>query len=285
MKGYIDLTDYGWYEHLRASPGPKDANFWRPSSRALHLDVGTPVLFKLKAPHHAIAGFRYFAGFSVLPDWLAWDTFGDANGVGTLGELQERLSTIRKGAGIAADPGSRIGCCLIAEAVFFAPNDCVAPPNDWKRPIQTGATYDLSAGEGLRVWTECLRRIQGQTNELPVAAKTQARYGKPSLSLPPPRPGNLQGKRPRCLRSRLCGNARAFTARSGCRAHRSLRKRRSPSRFEWPLVALGHPPALRPWLCDRRQRPSLRGRTSAQRRLRKREIVLWVAWCAADASQ
>jgi putative restriction endonuclease len=184
MKGYIALTDYGWYEHLRASPGPKDANFWRPSIRALHLDVGTPFLFKLKARHHAIAGFGYFAGFSVLPDWLAWDTFGEANGVGTLGELQQRLSRIRKGAGIAADPGSRIGCCLIAEAVFFAPNDWVAPPNDWKRPIQTGATYDLSSGEGLRVWTDCLRRFQGETSELPAAAEMQVRYGKPSVLLP-----------------------------------------------------------------------------------------------------
>ena len=184
MKGYIAVTDSGWYEHLRARPGPQDANFWRPSARTVRLDVGTPFLFKLKAPNHAIAGFGYFAGFSVLPDWLAWETFEQANGVGTLDELQERLSRIRKGAGIEADSGGRIGCCLIAEAVFFDPEQWVAAPNDWKPTIQTGARYDLSSGEGLRVWTECLHRAGGKTTDVLALDQEEARYGKPTTSLP-----------------------------------------------------------------------------------------------------
>jgi putative restriction endonuclease len=184
MKGYIAVTDNGWYQHLRGRPGPQDANFWRPSTRAFRLDVGTPFLFKLKAPNHAIAGFGYFAGFSILPDWLAWDTFAEANGVGTLGELQGKLSKIQKGAGIEGDPGGRIGCCLIAEATFFDPNEWVAPPNDWKRNIQTGSGYDLSAGEGLRVWTECLQRVAGRTDEAPASHETEARYGKPTQVVP-----------------------------------------------------------------------------------------------------
>jgi len=77
VDGFVAVTDPGWYEHLSRTPGPKDANFWRPSARAFRLDVGTPFLFKLKAPHNAIAGYGYFAGFTILPDWLAWDTFGD----------------------------------------------------------------------------------------------------------------------------------------------------------------------------------------------------------------
>jgi hypothetical protein len=62
--------------------------------------VGTPFLFKLKAPHHAIAGFGFFAGFSLLPDWPAWDTFGDANGVDNLDALRGRLRNIQKDARI-----------------------------------------------------------------------------------------------------------------------------------------------------------------------------------------
>jgi hypothetical protein len=62
MKGYVAVTDPGWYEHLRRQPGPKDANFWRASTRAVRLEVGTPFFFKLKAPHRAVAGFGYFAG-------------------------------------------------------------------------------------------------------------------------------------------------------------------------------------------------------------------------------
>ncbi len=184
MKGYIAVTDSGWYEHLRARPGPQDANFWRPSARPVRLDIGTPFLFKLKAPHHAIAGFGYFAGFSVLPDWLAWETFEQANGVASFAELQRRLSRIRKDARIAGDPGGRIGCCLIAEAVFFDPEHWVAAPSDWKRTIQTGASYDLSTGEGLRVWTECLARVAGQTTGTTLAGEEEARYGKPTTIVP-----------------------------------------------------------------------------------------------------
>lgn len=184
MKGYIAVTDNGWYEHLRRHPGPQDANFWRPSTRAVRLDVGTPFLFKLKAPNHAIGGFGYFAGFSVLPDWLAWDTFSEANGVSTLGELQAKLSKIQRSASIQADSGGRIGCCLIAEAVFFDPGNWVAAPSDWKRNIQTGSQYDLSSGEGMRVWNECLQRADGLNVNASGSHETEARYGKPTTTVP-----------------------------------------------------------------------------------------------------
>ena len=156
--GFVAVTDPGWYERLARTPGPKDANFWRPSARAFRLDVGTPFLFKLKAPFDAIAGFGYFAGFTILPDWLAWDTFGDANGVDNLNALRSRLSKIQEGARIRADPGGRIGCCLIAEACFFPKGSWVSTPSDWSPRTQTGAGYDLSQGEGLRLWTACLER-------------------------------------------------------------------------------------------------------------------------------
>jgi len=64
MEGFIAVTDLGWYEHLSRTPGPKDANFWRPSTRPMRLAPGTPFLFKLKAPHNAVAGYGFFANFS-----------------------------------------------------------------------------------------------------------------------------------------------------------------------------------------------------------------------------
>jgi len=39
----------------------------------MRLSSGTPFLFKLKAPHNAVAGYGYFANVSVRPDWLALD--------------------------------------------------------------------------------------------------------------------------------------------------------------------------------------------------------------------
>ena len=185
MHGFVAVTDPGWHEHLSRSPGPKDANFWRPSARAFRFEVGTPFLFKLKAPWNAIAGFGYFAAFTILPDWLAWDTFGEANGVSSLAELRGRLARIQEGARIQADAGGRIGCCLIAEALFFPRNAWIKPPSDWSPRTQSGAKCDLSQGDGLRIWMECLERAQGvpQQDRL-VAAEQTARYGAPVVHLP-----------------------------------------------------------------------------------------------------
>jgi putative restriction endonuclease len=186
MQGYVAVTDPGWYEHLTTSPGPKDANFWRPSTRAFRLEPGTPFFFKLKAPYNVVAGFGYFAGFTILPDWLGWETFGEANGVGSLTELRGRLSRIQKGARIRPDLGGRIGCCLIAEAQFFPPDEWVKSPKDWKPRTQTGARYDLASGEGKRVFEQCLARVRDESDiAVPSrAAEPTARYGEPVLCSP-----------------------------------------------------------------------------------------------------
>jgi putative restriction endonuclease len=182
--GYFGITDPGWYEHLSRTPGPKDANFWRPSTRAYRLPAGTPFIFKLKAPHHAVAGFGFFANFTVLPDWLAWDTFGEANGVGNLRDLRSRLSSIQRDARIAADAHGRIGCALIAEARFFSRDQWVAAPRDWHPRTQSGEKYDLSAGEGARIWNECLARSPDAFPVLPNTLAERPRLGAPVLHRP-----------------------------------------------------------------------------------------------------
>lgn len=183
MDGFVAVTDPGWYEHLARTPGPKDANFWRPSARAFRLEIGTPFLFKLKAPHHAIAGFGYFAGFTILPDWMAWETFGEANGVASLAELRRRLSSIQDGARIQADPGGRIGCCLIAETRFFERSAWVAAPADWSPRTQTGARYDLAQDDGQRLWAECVASTASSAEVLQVRERA-ARFGSPVLHTP-----------------------------------------------------------------------------------------------------
>jgi putative restriction endonuclease len=185
MHGYVAVTDPGWYERLSRTPGPKDANFWRPSARPFaKLEIGTPFLFKLKAPYNAIAGFGFFAGFTILPDWLAWETFGEANVVDDLPALRSRLTSIQEGARIQADPGGRIGCCLVAESRFFPQGSWVSTPSDWSPRTQTGAGYDLSEGEGLRIWTACLERSVPRTSEVLVVGEPPARYGAPTLHVP-----------------------------------------------------------------------------------------------------
>lgn len=184
MDGFVAVTDPSWYERLRRRPGPCDANFWRPSTRRFNLAPGTPFFLKLKAPHHAIAGFGIFVSFTVLPDWLAWDTFGDANGVDDLDALRTRLRRIREGARIEADPLGQIGCCLLAEATFFSPEAWVVPPEDWSPRTQTGATYSLDVGEGQRIWHECLGRVGLPASRTLPSAPERPRYGAPTLHRP-----------------------------------------------------------------------------------------------------
>jgi putative restriction endonuclease len=79
--GTIAITDEGWYRFLAARPDVTELNFWTLSARrAFRAPSFSPFLFKLRAPHNAICGFAYFAHFSKLPDWLAWETFGSGNG-------------------------------------------------------------------------------------------------------------------------------------------------------------------------------------------------------------
>ena len=83
MNGTVGITDHGWYEFLLAQSGLDEVNFWTPSAHwAFRGDVGSPFFFKLKARHgHAICGFAYFARYTRLPDWLAWETFEVKNGL------------------------------------------------------------------------------------------------------------------------------------------------------------------------------------------------------------
>lgn len=86
MMGTVAVTDFGWYSHLRSHPELAEVNFWKPSAaRAFTAVEFSPFLFKLKAPHNAICGYAWFARYSALPDWLAWQTFGLGNGCDSLG--------------------------------------------------------------------------------------------------------------------------------------------------------------------------------------------------------
>jgi putative restriction endonuclease len=190
MDGWIAVTDYGWYQHLlarqmraRGTADDREVNFWQPSARSpKKMGEGTPFLFKLKKPHDAICGFGYFAGFSKLPDWLAWETFGEGNGVGSLAALRERMAKIRARNKIANQ--TEIGCCLIAQAQFWPPAQWVRQPRDWGPNIVVGATYDLAQGEGARVWAEARASAQREEMLRAVTVEDAPRWGRPVVVEP-----------------------------------------------------------------------------------------------------
>lgn len=188
MQGTIAVTDYGWYEFLQSRALP-EVNFWTPSDRrGFRAPEFSPLFFKLKAPHNAIGGFGYFARWSSLPDWLAWECFGEGNGCASLDELEARISGIRSRIGYVPSEGlNNIGCILIVQPTFFAPGSWVPQPTNWPARTVSAKAYDLTVGEGKRVWDECLARAADQSPVVvaPAAvAEPAARYGAGYLVAP-----------------------------------------------------------------------------------------------------
>jgi len=187
VTGTIAVTDTGWYEFLRARADLTEVNFWRPSAhREFRAPEFSPFLFKLRAPVNAICGFGYFARYSALPIWLAWETFGTANGCATRGEMEARLGRIRERIRFkGGDASGYIGCTLLVQPTFFPPDAWVRQPADWKARTQTDKKYDLTVGEGARVWEACLSLVARRTGPQTWAvAERQPRYGAPLLVAP-----------------------------------------------------------------------------------------------------
>jgi putative restriction endonuclease len=191
MDGTVAITDHGWYEYLR-DQGPLDeVNFWTPSAHfGFRGAVGTPFFFKLKAKYgHAICGFAFFARFARLPDWLAWETFGPRNGCATFKEMRRRIGGIRQRIDYhAARPSNEIGCILLAQPTFFEPQDWVLGPSDWPPANLRHKRYDITHGEGHRIYETCLERVARLRRPAAVQAdllsEPAPRYGTPQLVAP-----------------------------------------------------------------------------------------------------
>lgn len=189
MLGTVAVTDFGWYDVLERHT-PPELNFWTPSDRRrFSAPQFSPFFFKLKAPYRAIAGFAFFARWSSLPPWLAWECFGDGNGCESLAEFESRLASIRSRISyVRTGPVANIGCILLVQPVFFPRDAWIPQPSDWRDRTVSSAEYDLSKGEGLRVWSACRERAgmsSASDAVLPqVAGPVAPRYGAPQLVSP-----------------------------------------------------------------------------------------------------
>jgi HNH endonuclease len=187
--GTIAITDFDWYSYLSQQRSWDEVNFWKPTTtQPFRAPEFSPFFFKLKAPHRAIAGFGYFARYSELPEWLAWECFGTANGSASFDEMHAPLEKIRAKIKAAPQKGiSQIGCIVVVNATFFSRDEWIPQPRDWAESNLRHTVYDLDVGEGARVWAECLARVQPD-RELRVAESEHGielpRYGSPVLIRP-----------------------------------------------------------------------------------------------------
>lgn len=193
MTGFIALTNWEWFQFLRNEPNLDEANFWRPSDvRTPKLEPFTPIIFKLNAAHGGwIVGFGLFASHTVKPMWSAWEAFERRNGAPTMSALHATLSRIRNGKGLESDSAGNylIGNLMLSAPTFFRETDWIPPPSDWPRSgVMQGMGYDLTQGEGARVWHECqlvARAVGLGPESTDTVAEPQAhRYGDPVLVRP-----------------------------------------------------------------------------------------------------
>ncbi|MEA2186811.1 MAG: putative restriction endonuclease [Solirubrobacteraceae bacterium] len=79
-----------------------------------------------------------------------------------------------------------IGCIAITQPVFLAPDDWIPVPTDWSHNIVSGRGYDLTEGEGLRLWTACLERAAHthHLTEWTTEAIELRRHGQPQIITP-----------------------------------------------------------------------------------------------------
>lgn len=182
MKYWVGVTDNDWFRYLRSTPGLDEVNFWQPSGRApfTSLPEGTPFLFKVKAPHHHIAGGGFFLKYETLPPRLAWDAFGQGNGAEDYAQMVARIERLRR------ETAPEIGCSILG-APFFWPEDEWIPVAEYFRPnIVTGKTFDTTSTEGDRLWRMVEERLVRHPIKSRLVAESDdpAVYGDPRLFRP-----------------------------------------------------------------------------------------------------
>jgi putative restriction endonuclease len=157
MKIWVGVTDEQWFDRLSLLK-PDEVNFWQPSGgrKFAALAPGEPFLFKLHSPKNFIVGGGHFVRHSPLPASLAWDAFGEKNGVASYRELLSRVRRYRK-EGDSVDPV--IGCNVLAEPFFFARAQWIPAPTSWAPNIVQGKTYDSMTSEGAALWREVQQSV------------------------------------------------------------------------------------------------------------------------------
>jgi len=178
VRFWVGVTDRAWFEHLRTR-APDEVNFWQPSSRPLatFLEPGVPFLFKLHAPDNYIVGGGLFIRFSALPARLAWEAFGDKNGIPNYQSLRQRVERYR--GAIRGDP--EIGCNILSNPFFFDRSRWIQEPASWAPNIVRGRTFDTGESEGMTLWNTVTDRLRDREALTPEVTEPQ-RYGDDYLA-------------------------------------------------------------------------------------------------------
>ena len=190
MKLFVGITDNQWFRYLASQPRD-EVNFWRPGGGGSFKAVPPNglFLFKLHSPLNYIVGGGFLVAYSKLPLTVAWESFGQNNGLPTFEDFQRVILAYRKkNASVSVelvDP--EIGCIILAEPFFWPEELWIPAPSDWPKSTVQGKTYDTSDGVGARLWTlvqERLGHLIAQPNMNSSAAEARPSYGSRTMVEP-----------------------------------------------------------------------------------------------------
>jgi putative restriction endonuclease len=179
MNAWVAVTDKDWFDFLSSLPQVDEVNFWQPNPWGGQFGVlsrGEPLLFKLKAPHNAIAGGGFFQAYSALPLSLAWQAFGAKNGAATHQDVWNRIMRLRRET---ADPWEDpdIGCIVLVEPFFWPKELWIPQPEDFSGQTVRGKGYDLRIEPGRTLWQQVADRLAAMGTGRPDGRVEQLEFG------------------------------------------------------------------------------------------------------------
>lgn len=157
MTLFLANTDNAWFRFLQQER-PDEVNFWQPGGGQNFkvLPQGGPFLFKLKSPHHVVAGVGFFATHTRLPLSVAWEIFGKENGTDQLEVFRKMIMKYRNDG----EPNPVIGCIVLTDPVFFDESDWIEVPGDWSKNIVQGKSYQTDDFTGRALWEKVERVLR-----------------------------------------------------------------------------------------------------------------------------
>jgi putative restriction endonuclease len=185
MRYWVGITDWEWFQFLRARQPLDEVNFWQPTAARppVRLDRGTAFLFKLHLSDGGqVVGGGFLTHYIALPASLTWETFGEGNGAATFPAMRARIEHYRRRA---IDPQTdHVGSFVLVQPFFLDEPDWIPPPADWAPNIVQGKTYDSDLGEGMRMWRQALVELSAIGFNQTRHAIAEDRYGPPILVNP-----------------------------------------------------------------------------------------------------
>lgn len=167
-------------------PNVGEVNFWKPSEGVFGaISEGEIFAFRLKSPRNRIGGFGIFSTSSVLPIHLAWEAFGQKNGIPNLSAMVNAIAKYRKGEVVTQS--TFIGCRILVEPIFFPEVHWFDLPGSWSSNIVGGKRYSTDTDEGKILWQNIQERASNMIRPIHSNSgfgENQARYGEPTVVLP-----------------------------------------------------------------------------------------------------